>query len=193
MRRALANPIALVAAIVATLLVTQPVLAETPLGTTGTVGSHSLNDTSTSNPGATCGYRYDSTDDVWLINKITVRAPNMKAVAGSCAQKVGGSYIVQRRIYGPVGRPGPWLLRYTSPTFTKVTSDKTNAALTAKSVPVRVSFGVGAGYEYRVIVTMVWYRASGGVQGTAKSRVDYYTESFGSTSTSSKGHCSWMN
>ena len=191
MHRALRTPFSIAVMLLVALSLAQPVVADTEQGSSGTVGAHSLNDTSTGNPGATCRYKYFSDLESWKINRISVRAPNMRAVAGNSAQEVGWSFIVQRRMFGIVGH-GPWELRYTSPLYSTRTSDGHDAAFTTKSVPVRVAYGVGAGYESRVIVKMSWYRSNGHVQGTSTHRVDFYREQLGSTSQTSRGECNWL-
>ena len=56
--------------LIAALAVAQPALAYTELGTTGTVGAHSLTDTSGS-PGAVCVYKFNS-DNAWQLKHIYV-------------------------------------------------------------------------------------------------------------------------
>ena len=146
----------------------------------GTVGAYSLNDTSTS-PGVQAIYRYVSKYDTWKLGKIVVRAPNMSAVSGKTAQKVGWNFTIQRR-FCDFGFCTKWSDDYTSPTFTSVTNDVTNAPFADRSVGVRPGpFGYDGGYGYRAIVKMFWYRPSGSVQGTAKVRIYYYQLTMGAT------------
>ena len=147
---------------------------------TGTVGVYSLNDTSAS-PGVQATYRYVSKYDSWKLGKIIVHAPSVSAVSGKTAQKVGWKFTIQRR-FCDFGFCTKWSDDYTSPTFTAVTNDVTNAAFADKSVGVRPGpFGYDGGYGYRAIVKMFWYRPSGSVQGTAKVRVYYYQLTMGAT------------
>jgi hypothetical protein len=153
----------------------QPVLADTELGHNGTVGVHSLADTS-SNPGATCKYKFLPSWDFGKLVRIFVKPPKMRAVAGKDAQTVGWTFTVQRRIFGITGS-GPWVDRYTSPEMMAVTDDAHNATFSQSSVSVTVPFGPGAEdvvAVYRVKVKMFWHRANGSIQGTARHRVDYY-------------------
>jgi len=147
---------------------------------TGTVGAYSLNDTS-AGPGVQAIYRYVSTYDTWKLGKIVVRAPNVSAVSGKTAQKVGWKFTIQRR-FCDFGFCTKWSDDYTSPTFTAVTNDVTNAAFADKSVGVRPGpYGYDGGYGYRAIVKMLWYHPGGSVQGTAKVRVYYYQLAMGAT------------
>jgi hypothetical protein len=165
-----------VASLAAAMVVTaQPVLADTELGHTGTVGAHSLNDTAAS-PGATCKYRYLPSPNVGKLVRIAVHPPKVKAVAGKNAQTVGWKFTVQRKIAGLTGS-SPWENRYTSPEMTAVTDDAHNAAFTKASVRVEVPFGPNAedvAAFYRVKVKMFWHRADDSVQGTALHRIDFY-------------------
>lgn len=169
--------VAVSALVFVALATAQPVFADEELGERGTVGQHSLTDTF-SNPGARCKYREMSDpDDVGRLRRIVVRPPNMRAVAGKDDQMVGWQFTVQRRITH--GRdPRFWEKRYISPTYTATTDDAHDAPFSEASVRVYVPFtepGSGHGYaEYRVNVTMFWYRADGSVQGMAKHRVEFY-------------------
>jgi hypothetical protein len=160
---------------VALLLGAQPVFADTELGHTGTVGVHSLTDTASS-PGAKCKYRYLSAYDYGRLKRIVVQPPNMRAVAGKSAQKVGWQFTIQRREMG-LGGSSPWEPRYTSPEMTAITSASHNATFSSASVGVTTPFGPDtedAGAIYRVNVKMIWHRPDGSVQGTARHRVNYY-------------------
>jgi hypothetical protein len=170
----------------------QPALAVASLSQTGTVGFYSLNDTSAS-PGADAIYRYESGYDVWRLRHVVVHAPNVRAVSGSSAQKVGWAFTVQRREcgWGPRGLAcGSWYVRYSSPTFAATTNDATNAPFSDESVGVRLPQMIYDGtYEYRAIVKMFWYRATGNVQGTATARVYYYKQIMGTTTQTSTKYC----
>jgi hypothetical protein len=160
---------------VAMLVIAQPVLADTELGHTGTVGVHSLSDTS-GNPGTTAKYKYNSSDGFGWLKRLFVKPPNMRAVAGKNAQKVGWLFTVERKICG-IGGCDIWRLRYTSPEMTAVTDDTHNAAFSEATVGVTVPCGhncADAGATYRVTVKMIWHRANDSVQGTARHRVYWY-------------------
>ena len=150
-----------------------PALADTPLGHSGTVGAHSLNDSSSS-PGTTCLYKYHSGNDAGNLVKMVVKPPNVRAVAGKSSQTVGWRFTVQRRVQG-IGGATQWVQRFTSPEMTAVTDDSHNATFSSASVPVKTGpFLAGGNYQYRVMVTTIWHRGDGSVQGKAKNRVDFY-------------------
>jgi hypothetical protein len=153
----------------------QTVAADTELGETGTVGAHSLNDT-TANPGATCKYHYISAQDGGRLNRIDVDPPNVKAVAGKSSQSVGWQFTVQRRA-GSIYTNNPWKNRYTSPIKKALTDDAHNAPFSGGTVSVTVPYGPDSQdvqADYRVVVKMLWYLPNGAVQGTARHRVNYY-------------------
>ncbi len=123
----------------------------------GTVGSYSLNDT-TASPGSDAIYRYEGSYDAWRLRQIVVHAPNVRAVSGNSAQKVGWSFTIQRR-FCSWGHCSSWYDRYTSAKFTATTSDATNAPFSDEHVGVRLpKMMYDAGYQYRAIVKMFWYR-----------------------------------
>jgi hypothetical protein len=157
------------------LMAVSPVLADTERGHAGTVGKHSLQD-ELGSPGATCRYTTVSLYDNDLkLRRIVVRPPLMRAVEGKSAQTVGWTFTVQRRVQG-IGGATEWVNRYTSSEATAVTDDAHDASFTKASVPVRPGGNLAGGvYQYRVLVTMLWHRADGSLQGTARHRVDYYT------------------
>ncbi len=160
---------------IAVLAVAPPVFADTELGHSGTVGVHSLTDTAAS-PGAIAKYRYRSADGFGWLKRLFVQPPNVRAVAGRNAQKVGWLFTVERKICGLKGCDR-WRLRYTSPEMTAITDDASNAAFSQASVSVTVPCGpncADAGAIYRVVVKMIWHRPNGNVQGTARHRVYYY-------------------
>ena len=151
----------------------QPALADTERGHTGTVGQHSLQDYFGS-PGATCRYGTVPDDNDLKLRRIVVRPPLMRAVKGKTAQTVGWRFTVQRRVQG-IGGATDWVNRYTSPEMTAITDDTHDAALSKASIRVRPGGRTAGGvYQYRVLVTMLWHRADGSVQGKARHRVDNY-------------------
>lgn len=161
---------------VAALGATQPVFADTPLGHTGTVGVHSLTDTS-SNPGAIAYYKYNNSDGFGWLKRLYVNPPNMRAVAGMSNQTVGWLFTVERKICGIPGC-GHWELRYTSSETTAVTDDAHSPSWGQASVRVTVPCGhncADAGATYRVTVKMIWHRPNGSVQGTVRDRIYYYS------------------
>lgn len=173
--RSLRSPLVVATVLLALIAGAQPVLADTPLSQTGTVGVHSLRDTASS-PGANCKYKYLSAHGYGKLKKIVVMPPRMRAVAGKSAQLVGWTFTVQRRIVS-LGPNNPWENRYTSPEMTAVTDDAHNASFSAASVPVIVPFppdSLDVAAFYRVHVKMFWHTANGSIQGTATHRVDYY-------------------
>ena len=112
----------------AALAAAQPAIAAIQLSRTGTVGAHSLTDTS-ANPAAIGKYKYYASDGFGWLVRFFVNPPNMRAVAGKSAQTVGWKFTVQRKICGFTGC-GNWTTRYTSPEMTAVTDDAHNAAFT---------------------------------------------------------------
>lgn len=162
------------------LVLAQPAMAYTELSTTGTVGVHSLTDTSGS-PGAICIYKYQSGASLWQLKHIYVYPPNMKGVPGQGTEQVAWQFTVQRRIWSAFSsHPGPWENRYTSAKFYAYTDSSSNAILGVQDVKVFVPFasdgGADAVADYRVITKLLWYKTSGGVLGTATERVDWYNE-----------------
>ncbi|MEP7378039.1 MAG: hypothetical protein ABI725_00595 [Chloroflexota bacterium] len=158
----------------AALAATQPALAyET--GHTGTVGVHSVTDTS-SHPGAIGRYKYYSSDGFGWLNRFFINPPHMRAVAGKTSQTVGWRYKVERRDCG-IKSCGPWMLRFTSVEMTAVTDDAHNASFSQASVSVNVPCGhdcYGSGSKYRITVKMIWHRPNGNVQGTVNNRIYWY-------------------
>jgi hypothetical protein len=168
---------ALIAASVAVMALagTQPVLGATDLGHTGTVGLHSLTDTS-SNPAAIGKYKYNSSDGFGWLVRFWVNPPNMHAVTGKSNQTVGWRFIVERKICG-LGGCGNWTTTYTSPEQTAETDDSHDAPFTQLSVGVTVPCGHNcsdAGATYRITEKLIWHKANGAIQGTDRERIYYY-------------------
>jgi kynureninase len=131
-------------------VVAQPVLADTELGHTGTVGVHSLRDSS-SEYGASCKYRYLPAYDFGQLRRVYVFAPRVRAVTGHSSQLVGWKFTIQRRTVWLDG-PGPWKNRFTSTEQMAMTSDSAYAPFTERSASVDVPFGPdenGAAAQYR--------------------------------------------
>ena len=170
---------AAIATFLLALIVAAPAVAQIEQGHTGTVGPHSLRDSSTK-PGATCrfrriqpspgGYSYEA-----KLNRIDVRPPKVRAISGS--QEVGWRFFVQRRGWESSGQGygefGPWVVTYQSPIQRDVTHAGTNASFTTMGIGVNVPTSKPF-YEYRVQVKMFWYRPDGRTQGTATHRVEWY-------------------
>ncbi|MEA2676888.1 MAG: hypothetical protein QOJ81_1029, partial [Chloroflexota bacterium] len=158
------------------LLGAQPVLADTELGHAGTVGVHSLSDTS-GNPGAWCGYKLLTAIGVEKLVKLVVKPPKMKAVNGLTNQKVGWVIIVQRQA-GPNGQSNPWIDKFTSTEQTAYTNYLQNAIFAGdRTITVTVPYGVyDTGHDaiYRINVKLIWHKPNGTVQGTALHRVGHY-------------------
>ena len=153
----------------------QPVLGATDLGHTGTVGLHSLTDTS-ANPAAIGKYKYNRSDRFGWLVRFWVNPPNMHAVTGKSNQTVGWKYSVQRQICG-LGGCNSWRTTYTSTEQTAVTDDTHNAPFTQMSVGVTVPCGHNcsdAGATYRITETLIWHKANGTIQGTDRERIYYY-------------------
>lgn len=162
-------------------LFAQPALAYKEISHTGTTGPHSLGDTQGS-PGATCTYGDNNQYNEWRLKHLSVRPPLMKAVSGMGMEKVAWRFTVQRR-HGTEGGNDPWEDRYTSPNYSATTDSTHNATFVRQGIKVIVPGGptAGAGYDYRAIVDLTWYKANGtSVLGTARERVDWYTAHGGS-------------
>jgi hypothetical protein len=155
----------------AALAVGQPALADTELGHTGTVGAHSLTDTS-SQPGAKCHYNFNSGLGLGKLKTIEVRPPNMSPVRTK--QVVGWQFTIQRRFVG--SSTGPWKQVYRSVTQTTSIGGGDSGGFTSMTAPISLPSNEGANGEhfYRVIVKMIWYHADSSVMGTARHRVDFY-------------------
>jgi hypothetical protein len=166
----------LAGAAIAALAVAQPAAAFTEIGTRGTVGAHSLQDTA-GNPGADCRLKYSAPNGAFKLVHISVQPPRMKAVPGMGAEDVAWSFTVQRRIVRS-GAPGPWKARYTSQKFRSSTNSRHNADFGQfRGVRVEVPFASGgrAAAEYRVMVRLFWYQANGTtLLGRATERVQWY-------------------
>jgi hypothetical protein len=176
---------ALVGLAVVLLLGAQPAFAYIELGTTGTVGVHSLVDTS-STPGAECRYRYLSGENLWQLRRMLINPPRMRAVAGQGLEKVSWHYTIQRRFWSAFSsRPGPWANRFTSIEFIAYTDSTHNASFSQQSASVSVPLAPGgdAVAEYRAFVKLTWYKASGAVLGTATDRIEWYYADKGSADT----------
>ena len=160
---------------IAALATTQPALAAGDLSHTGTVGVHSVTDTS-SDPGAIGKYKYYASDGFGWLTRFWVNPPSMKAVAGKSSQKVGWLYTVERKDCG-FGGCNPWHVTYASPEMTAITDDAHNASFTQATVSVHVPCGhncADAGSSYRITITMIWHRPSGITQGSARYRIYWY-------------------
>lgn len=172
--RSLRTLIVVATVAVAALGATQPAFAY-ELGHTGTVGVHSLTDTS-SNPGAIGRYKYYASDGFGWLVRFYVNPPKMRAVAGNSSQTVGWRYMVERKVCG-IGGCGAWTLRFTSVEMTAVTNDAHNASFSQATASVTVPCGhncYDAGAIYRITVKMIWHRANGSVQGTVRNRIYWY-------------------
>jgi hypothetical protein len=159
----------------------QPVLADTELGHTGTVGFHRLRESVTNYGGAVCIYRSDPPPSAYSyegeLYSLEVRPPKVKAIAG--AQQVGWRFIVERRSEDELaGAWFPWVERIRSKIQRRTTDTNTNAPFTWMQADVIVpTNGVNdtPRYQYRVLVKMYWFYADGSIEGTATHRVDWYT------------------
>ena len=163
------------------LLASGPVLADTDIGTSGVVGTHSLVDTG-SKAGVTCRY------NVSLLKHLDVRPPRMRAASGK--QAVAWRFSVLRTRYPEAGVPTT-KKTYTSPWQTAWTTTTKNARFGTMSVKVIVprdgrSFDVY--YEYVVNVEMVWMQSNSAITGTSTHRVDNYRWVVG-TRSSTQGPC----
>jgi hypothetical protein len=160
--------------IAATILGVSPVAADTELGHTGQVGTHSLSETYLDG-GAKCTYRttFEGSGSHWSrLRRIDVRPPRMKAI--SAQQRVGWRFIVQRS-----EDDGPWEATYRSPIQKATASSNANAAFSPMGIKVIVpapSSQFDNHHLYRVVVKMFWYRPGGSQQGSARHLVDYYRE-----------------
>lgn len=181
-----------VAASLAAHLGAQPIAAYTEVRTTGTVGAHSLTDTSSS-PGADCLYRYRPVHNLWQLRRINVDPPNVRAVPSQGDQHVGWRFIIQRRAFSAFSNhPGPWEKRYTSEVFMASTDSMHDAQFSPAGVRVNVPVQPGNDvvFAYRAIVKAYWYRANGTVMGTATMRVGWYHSVKGSASETQHRACS---
>jgi hypothetical protein len=158
----------------AALGVAQPALAQ-QLSQTGTVGVHSMTDTS-GHPGAIGRYKWYASDNAGYLNRFYVNPPNMRAVAGNASQTVGWLYMVERKDCG-LGGCGPWKHTFTSVEFTAVTSDAHNASFSQATASVTGPCDHGCsdgGSLYRITVKMIWHHPNGSVQGTVLFRIHWY-------------------
>lgn len=158
----------------AALVMAQPALAYTDLGTTGTTGAHSLTDTSSS-PGTGCVYKFSTGMGIWKLKHMYVQPPNVKAAPGHGMEQVAWQFTVQREIVS-FGGISPWKDRYTSPKFYATTDSTHNAGFAEESVGVTVpfDFGADASANYRVLVKVFWYDKHSAVIGTDTMRDDWY-------------------
>jgi hypothetical protein len=173
--------------LLATLAFAQPAQAYVETGTTGTVGVHSLTDTSSS-PGARCDYDY-SPSNGWMLQHISVRPPRMKAVAGQGNERVAWHFTIQRRVFDPDAHP--WKTQYTSPNYFTHTNSSTYASFSREGVDISPPFlpGGQSSAVYRVIVKLIWYRSNGDVLGTATERVEHYDDWTDPYHNGSVGYC----
>ena len=154
----------------------QPVLADTELGHTGTVGPHIVSDGFAA---VTCAYTYLPASDVYRLTKINVAYPSIAAVVGKSHQKVGWQAIVQRKYGGYPTSNLQWVNDFASAEMTAYTSDNSYANFqNFRHISVTVPYGPSAQNThyaaYRVLIKMFWHTPSGGVQGTALHRHDHY-------------------
>ena len=169
--------LAFVSAILLSIIAAGPVLADTELGHTGTVGFHELRDGR--NGGAICRYEelFPSPSNFEYeaeLDWIDVRPPKMKAAAGR--QRVGWRFIVERRDYI---RPDltDWFVVYRSSVQQAVTNTKTNAAFATMGFRPNVPadrFEELPIASFRVQVKMFWYGEGQTIEGTATHLVDRY-------------------
>ena len=187
--RTLRFPFAVAAFAALTLAAGQPVLADTPLGHTGTVGAHSLTDTH-STPGAKCHYEGGGVG-VGFIDSIKVRPPNMSPVRTK--QIAGWQFTVERRFVG--SSTGPWKQVYHSVIQTTSIGGGDSGGFTSMTAPISVPSNEGTTGEhfFRVIVKMFWYHADSSVMGTARNRVDFYREIKGNLAATFDGSCGGLS
>jgi len=145
----------------------QTVFADTELGDTGKVGTHSLTDTH-STPGAKC--HYNSNDK---LKAIEARPPNMAAFAGRTNQVVGWRFTVERRL-----NLGPWKqVAKSVQQTTSVGGSGDAGGFSSMTVPITLpaNEGMNGEHEFRVVVKMFWYaKDDQTVNGTSRHRVDFY-------------------
>jgi hypothetical protein len=181
----------LLAAALAAVVSAQPIAAYTELRTTGTAGAHSLTDTRPS-PGADCLYRYQARGSGYFLRHITVDPPNVRAVPGQGEQQVGWSFTVDLRTRALSDDPwSDWEHRYTSPVMKTSTDPDHDASFSAMGVRVVTSGDSNPDYKffYRVTVKAFWYRANGGVMGTAKMRLEWFKTFMGGDSDKQRWSC----
>lgn len=179
-----------VAAAVGLIVGAQPVAAYSELRTTGTVGAHSLTDTRRS-PGADCLYRFSDRGTAWYLRRITVDAPNVRAVPGQGEQEVGWSFTIDRQSRGLGFGTTPWEHRYTSPVMKETTDSSHDASFSAMGVRVISSQQSNPDNKhwYRATVKVFWYRPNGNVMGTAKMRVEWFKAFMGNDSDKQRWSC----
>lgn len=176
----------LVLALTASLSVSPTALGYVETKTKGTVGEHSLTDT-TGSPGAICAYQPSATPGVKKLKHIYVNAPHMKAIAGASTEKVGWRFVIQRIRYGT----SQWKLFYRSPIWTASTNSSQDASFSQEGRKVVVNHTYfETGYGYRVSEKLLWYNTAGTkVRGSATELVEWYALSEGANPGPSNNVC----
>jgi hypothetical protein len=149
---------------VALALAAGPVLADTELGHHGKVGAHSLNEAQDQ---VTCDYDSSTAN----LESIKVAAPTIYArnrTAGEDLQMVGWRILVRRKVEPATS----YTTVLKSAIFKTEASDITPAAFKEQTV----SMAVPDNSSFRIFVKMFWYRPDNSIAGTARHRVDKYTE-----------------
>jgi hypothetical protein len=174
-RRSARTAVGALVALMATLLIANPVAASVDLGDKGTVGPHTLID---SHSAASVGCTYTTVSELmyWQgkLTRIEVQPPALRPVAGVAQQMVGWRFIVWRYRY--LEKAGlthsiwdPHSVTYRSPIQTTLATATDDAAFSPMSVAVNVPPGtLKRNWAYNVAVKMFWYARDGSTMGTAK-------------------------
>ncbi len=167
----------IVCSIVAVLVVGQTALGYVETKTTGTVGAHSLSDT-TGSPAAICVYKPSPIANVTQLKHIDVNAPQVKAIAGMGTETVGWRFVIQRTRFGITPH---WKRIYRSPIWKASTDSAHDASFSQEGANVVVPHPYATGgYGFRVIVKLYWYKANGTtVKGSTSGRLEWYVISHG--------------
>jgi hypothetical protein len=158
----------------ALLLTATPALGAYPTppvdGSAGKIGSHSLVDT-VGTPGGTCTYGY-AVDGIGYYNglrRVRAGAPLAFARAGRTSQQVAWRLVVE------AWDGTRWLPYDASPWQSRSATPSTEAAFSARSVPVDSYPHHGTYGHYRARIELRWYALNGTtVVGTARLFPGYY-------------------
>ena len=169
--------LAIVGALVALVLGSGLVLADTPISHSGSVGAHHLTDTH-AGPGVKCLYQEGGGSGEEVLHQLVVKPPVIFAVdktGGRDKQLVGWRALIQRRNHGAAS----FVTITAGGLHTAFAWDDTAASFSTQTYSVTSQFGA----DFRVRIAMYWYAADGTtVTGRARNEVDWYRKIAHSTS-----------
>jgi|GEM_PF-2130185 len=174
-------------ALLALTLVAQPAFAATVTKTEGKVGPYQFNDQESGPRGANCDYETHMTNNKYVLDDISVRAPFVHARdtgSGNQSQKVGWWYKIQQ----DKEFDGTFKTVYTSSVQKKTATESNIAGFTRRTwtAPETITLS-----NFRVKVFIVWYKPGTTTveQGRVVANIDWYHVKGGGNDTVRNNTC----